>query len=126
MIVVNFGHPLTREHLTEVSRLSGENVDRVVEVATQFDNERPFADQVAELIAKAALSTTEWQTLKIVVNLPSLSAIAAVVLAELHGRTGYFPTIVRLRPLPNATPPMFAVAELMDLQRTRNESRERR
>ena len=30
---------------------------------------------------------------------PALNFITAVLLAELHGRMGYFPAIVRLRPV---------------------------
>lgn len=58
--------------------------------------------------------------------LPSLNFIAAVLLAELHGRMGYFPTIVRLRPVADATPRRFEVAELIDLQSVRDVARIKR
>jgi hypothetical protein len=45
--------------------------------------------------------------------------IAATLLAELHGRMGYFPTILRLKPIPNSTPPQFQVAEVINLQAVR-------
>jgi hypothetical protein len=39
---------------------------------------------------------------------------------------GYFPTIIRLRPVANATPPRFEVAELINLQAVRDRAREQR
>jgi hypothetical protein len=57
------------------------------------------------------------------VNLPSLNHIAACVLAELHGRMGYFPTILRMRPVAGSTPPQFEVAEIINLQAVRDQAR---
>jgi hypothetical protein len=60
------------------------------------------------------------------VNLPSLNVIAALLLAELHGRCGYFPAVLRLQPIPHTTPPQFAVAEILNLQQVREAARQRR
>jgi len=49
-----------------------------------------------------------------------------VVLAELHGRCGYFPSILRLKPVAGSTPPRFEVAETVNLQAVRDTSREAR
>jgi hypothetical protein len=46
-----------------------------------------------------------------------------VLLAELHGRMGYFPAIVRLRPMPESVPPRFEVAEVINLQAVREHAR---
>ncbi|MCS6846984.1 MAG: CRISPR-associated protein Csx15, partial [Anaerolineae bacterium] len=69
------------------------------------------------------LTPQQWQTERILVNLPSLNFIAACLLAELHGRMGYFPTIVRLRQVKDALPPQFEVAEVINLQAPRDEAR---
>ena len=37
------------------------------------------------------------------------------LLAELHGRCGYFPAHVRTRPVQGSIPPQYEVAEVMDL-----------
>jgi hypothetical protein len=58
--------------------------------------------------------------------MPSLSIIAATLLAELHGRMGYFPTVVRMRPVAGSTPPRFEVAEIVNLQDVRDEARGKR
>ena len=126
MIIINFSHPLTEEQLAQIEALAGQKVERVIEVPTQLDPEAPFAPQVMELVEKVGLSPKEWQTLPILINPPSLNAIAVILLAELHGRMGYFPTIIRLRPVPNAIPPRFEVAELINLQAVRDRAREQR
>jgi len=59
-------------------------------------------------------------------NLPSLNFIAALLLAELHGRMGYFPPILRLRPAEGSVPPRYAVAEILNLQALRDAARLKR
>jgi len=126
MLIVNFSHPLTPDQLAAVEQLTGQPVDRVLDVKTQFDHDRPFTDQARELVEAAGLSPEQWQGEPLLVNLPSLSPIAAVVLAELHGRCGYFPSILRLKPVAGSTPPRFEVAETVNLQAVRDTSREAR
>lgn len=126
MIVLNFSHPLTAAHLERIETLTGQRVERVVEIRTQFDPEQPFVAQVRALVDSVGFSPDEWQTVPLLVNPPSLHVIAAVLLAELHGRMGYFPAIVRFKPVPNSTPPRFEVAEVINLQAVRDEARIRR
>jgi hypothetical protein len=57
------------------------------------------------------------------VVLPSLNFIAALLLAELHGRMGYFPPVVRTRPVEGSLPRRFEVAEILDLQGRRETAR---
>ncbi|MCS7301391.1 MAG: CRISPR-associated protein Csx15 [Fimbriimonadales bacterium] len=52
--------------------------------------------------------------------------IAATLLAELHGRMGYFPPVLRLRPVEGAVPPRFEVAEILNLQQIRDTARSQR
>ncbi len=126
MVLLNFSHPLTAEQLRRIEELAGEAVDRVVGVDAQIDPQEPLAPQVAALADRAGLTPEEWQTLPILVVPPSLSFSAVTLLAELHGRCGYFPPVVRLRPVPGAVPPRFEVAEILDLQGVREEARRRR
>ena len=60
------------------------------------------------------------------VNPPSLNFSAAALLAELHGRLGYFPPCLRLRPAPDALIPRFEVAEVLNLRAAREAARTRR
>jgi hypothetical protein len=126
MTLINFSHPLTPVHLSEIELLTEQAVERVVDVKTQFDIGRPFVEQARALIESVGLSPQEWQTMPLLINLPSLNVIAALVLAEMHGRCGYFPPIVRLTVVPDALPPQFQVAEILNLQSIREAARSTR
>ncbi|HOA75851.1 MAG TPA: CRISPR-associated protein Csx15 [Phycisphaerae bacterium] len=126
MLLINFGHPLTDTQLARVRELAGRDVERVIAVPTHFDHQRPFDEQVRELLAGVPLTPEQWQTTPLIINPPSLAPIAAVLLAEIHGRSGYFPTILRLRPIEGTIPPEFEVAELLNLQGVRDAARARR
>ncbi|HIE12647.1 MAG TPA: hypothetical protein EYP63_04355 [Desulfotomaculum sp.] len=126
MILLNFSHPFSNEQLQQLQELAAKKVDRVIEINAQIDPQQPIAPQVVAMADRAGLSSTEWQSLPLVVNPPSLNISAAVLLAELHGRCGYFPAAVRLRPVPDSVPPRFAVAEIVNLQAVREQARRRR
>lgn len=126
MLILNFSHPLTAAHLEQIEALTSQKVERVIEVKTQFDPEQPFVPQVKALVDSIGLSPEEWQTTPLLLNPPSLHVIAVTVLAELHGRMGYFPAILRLKPIPNSTPPRFEVAEVITLQAVREAARTQR
>jgi hypothetical protein len=126
MIILNFSHPLTVEQLQAIEQQTGQSVGRVLDVPTQFDHDQPFAAQVTALVDGLGLSPAQWQQEPILVNPPALNAIAVTLLAELHGRMGYFPSVVRLRPVDGVTPPRFEVAEIINLQAVRDEARRKR
>lgn len=126
MIILNFSHPLTADHLAQLEAVAGQPVECVIDALAQFDNAQPFLPQVVALVDAVGLSPTEWQTLPLLVNPPSLNIIAVTLLAELHGRMGYFPTVVRLRPVAGSTPPRFEVAEVVNLHSVREAARNKR
>lgn len=126
MIILNFSHPLTRDHLTQIEGLTQKITDQVIEVRVQFNNEEPFEPQLQKVISDIPLSSEDLQTKPILVNLPSLNTISALLLAVLHGRMGYFPPILRLRPVSGITPPQFEVAEVINLQASRDSARKDR
>ena len=126
MTIINFTHPLTAPQTAALEQLTGQRVERVSEVKTQLDPAQPFGEQARALIEAIGLTEAEWQTLPLLINLPSHNVIAAVVLAELHGRMGYFPAVIRLRPIANVTPPQFEVAEIINLQAVRECARQGR
>jgi hypothetical protein len=126
MVLLNFAHPLTPEQLTTVEALAGDHVEDVREFRTQFDPEQPFTEQARALVDRVGLTPVEWQTLPLLLNLPSLNSIAALLLAEVHGRTGHFPAVLRLKPVSDALAPRFEVAELLHLQGVRNSARRER
>jgi hypothetical protein len=125
-ILINFSHPLTPAQLARVGELAGAPVGRVVDVTTQLDLHAPLAPQVRDLVDRAGLSSSEWQTERVIIQPPSLGPIACLLVAELHGRMGYFPTLLRMRPSPGAVAPTFEPAELLPLQAVRDSARTRR
>jgi len=126
MILLNFSHPLTQEQLAQVEALTGQPIERVVEVPAQFDPGAPFGPQTVALADACGLTPAEWQTAAILVVPPALNFIAVVLLAELHGRMGYFPPCLRQRAMKGALPPRYEVAEVLDLQGQRDAARTRR
>jgi hypothetical protein len=126
MLLLNFSHPLTPAQLAQLEALTGAEVQRVIAVPAQFDTGQPFAPQVEAMLAQVPLTAEDWQTAAILVVPPALNFITAILLAELHGRMGYFPAIVRLRPVAESLPPRFEVAEVLNLQAVRESARARR
>lgn len=126
MILLNFSHPITPEQLAQVEVLTNNVVDKTIAVPIHFNQDAPFLPQLREALEPLAFSPQEWQTLPIVVNLPSFNYISALTLAELHGRMGYFPPILRLRPVEGALPPRYEVVEVINLQAVRDEARKTR
>ena len=126
MILLNFSHPLTPDQVKQVEEITGAGVAEVRHVPAQFDHAQPFAPQAVELADGCGLSPEEWQTTPLLVVPPALNFIAVTLLAELHGRMGYFPSIVRMRPVEGSIPPRYEVAEVVDLQAVRDAARQRR
>ena len=126
MILLNFSHPLTEEHIAQVDKLTGQSIDQVIELPVQFDNRQPFLQQLVSLMKELPLSAETLQTEPILVNPPSLNFITTLVLAELHGRLGYFPPILRTRPIEDSLTPRYEVAEVLNLQSVRDKARKTR
>lgn len=126
MLLLNFSHPITEEQRAQIEALSGQEIVEERATPLQLNNAQPFADQVSASVDSIGLSSEAWQTRPILVNPPGYSFAALTLLAELHGRMGYFPAIVRIRPISDATPPRYEVAEIINLQAVRDAARKSR
>ena len=126
MIILNFSHPLTEDQRSEIEALAADAIAGVRDLTTQLDSARPVEALVVALLAEAGLSARQGQNEAVLINPPAYAPVTAVLLAELHGRMGYFPAIIRLRPAPAATPPRFEAAEIINLQQVSAPARERR
>ena len=126
MILINFSHPLTQEQINQVESLTGQAISQVIDQPVQFDNQRQFSEQVNKLLKDLPISSRKLQTEAIIINPPALNFITALLLAELHGRMGYFPAILRLRPVDGSLPTRYETAEILNLQAVRDQSRKRR
>jgi transposase len=126
MILLNFSHPITGPQRGQIEALAGQSIARELAALPQFDEQQPFGPQVQALLDEIDLLPAQWQGEPILVVLPSLNFIAAALLAELHGRMGYFPPAVRTKPVAGVVPRQFEVAEILDLQAIREAARKSR
>jgi len=119
---------LTPEQVERTARLcSLDPADvTVISVNAQVDPLAPLAEQVGRIANAVGWDGDAWQSRRLLVVPPALSWSAALLIAELHGRMGYFPPCLRLRPIPGLVPPKFEVAEVVDLQAQRDAARARR
>jgi len=126
VILINFAHPLTADDITAIGALAKQPLTEIRNINAQLDPQGDITVQVEAILDGIGLSPQEWQNMPIIINLPSLNYSAAVMLAMLHGRMGYFPAILRMRPEPEALPPRFVVAEIINLQTVRERARRKR
>lgn len=110
MILLNFSHPLTHEQIQQVEALTGQPIDRLIDIPTQIDPQQPLIPQIVALIDAAGLSPVEWQTLPLLVNPPS-----RLYRRGPAGRAPWplwllSPPNLRLRPVQGSLPPRYEVA----------------
>jgi len=125
MLILNFTHPLTSEHTAQIAAFAGTAIDGVRAIPVQIDQAQPLAAQIRALVDAVELTSEEWQTRPLLINPPGYAPAAFVLLAELHGRIGHFPALIRLRPKAGPVP-AYEVAELLNLQAVREAARTRR
>jgi hypothetical protein len=125
MIILNFSHPITDEQQAQIAKLAGAASTDTRAILLQIDQLQPLAAQISRLVDAIGFTAQEWQTLELLINPPGYAPAAFVLLAELHGRIGHFPSLIRLRPRPGPIT-TYEVAELLNLQSIRDQSRTRR
>ena len=125
MLILNFAHPLTPEQRQQIEQLTSISIEEVRDISVHIDQEQALIPQVIELVNEIALTSEEWQSRVILINPPGYTPVALVLLAELHGRQGHFPAVLRIRPKQGAVP-TFEVAEILNLQEVRDQACQRR
>src|SRR5436853_5046141 len=125
MLILNFTHPLTNEQRAQIEALASTPIEEVRTIHVQINQEEPLEPQITAIVDATGLSSEEWQTRPLLINPPGYAPAAFVLLAELHGRIGHFPSLVRLRPKSDSIT-SYEVAELLNLQTIRDAARERR
>jgi hypothetical protein len=125
MLLLNFTHPLTDAQRAQIEALAETPIEEIRTIRVQIRHEEALEPQIAAIVESVGLSSLEWQTRPLVINPPGYAPAAFVLLAELHGRIGHFPSLVRLRPKSGPVT-TYEVAELLSLQEVREAARERR
>lgn len=125
MLILNFTHPLTTEQKTQIEALADTHIEDVRTIPVQINQAEPLEPQIVALVNEVGLSSEEWQTRQLLINPPGFAPAAFVLLAELHGRIGHFPTLIRIRPKAGPVT-TYEVAELLNLQAIREQARTRR
>jgi len=126
MILLNFSHPITAGQVAQVEALAQHKIESSIVIPCQFTQSQPFAEQIRALVDSIEFSAEDWQTIPLLINPPAYNYAALTLLAELHGRMGYFPAIIRIRPIADSIPPAYEVAEIINLQAVREQAREQR
>ena len=121
--ILNFSHPITETQKENIQELLGKSIAEIIDIQTQLDESRSFHLQICDLIIKANIKPEGLQNGQYMVNLPGFAPAAAVVLGELHGRMGHFPTIIRMKKIEGSIPPVYNVEEIIDLQAVRDKAR---
>jgi len=126
MNILNFAHPLTPKQIEQITSIVGTAPVAITDIRIQLDLEAAFQSQIVAIVDGLNLTPEQWQTGGWLVALPSLNYAAAVLLAELHGRMGHFPAMLRLRPVAGALVTEYDVAEIVNLEAVRAAARTRR
>jgi len=126
MLILNFTHPLTKEQRAQIEALANTSIEEVRTIPAQINQEEPLEPQITAIVDAVGLSSEEWQTRPLLINPPGYAPAAFVLLAELHGRIGHFPSLIRLRPVADSIPTAYEIAELINLQAIRERARRRR
>ncbi len=98
IIVLNFAHPLTMQQQTQIEELSNTTIENIITISTLINEEEPLEPQIASLIEAVDQFTLDWNKRDILLNPPGYAPAVILLLAEIHGRIGHFPTLIRMRP----------------------------
>lgn len=126
MYLLNFGHPISPEHLEDLRTRFEVAVQQVVPIPVHWREDASFAELAAEALDKAGLNTHRLQTESTLINLPGHSAVAAALLAELHGRIGHFPAVIRWQAAHDGAVSAYVIAEVLNLNKIRHQARQQR
>lgn len=124
-LLLNFSHPLTDEQRQDLEKRIG-SVPEERKIEVQVPPQTSMTQAATALVDGLNLSAEQWQITPLLIVPPGFSILASVLLAELHGRIGHFPTVVVIRSVPDAPVQTYAIAELINLQQVRERARERR
>jgi hypothetical protein len=116
MILINFSSELNHSQIDQAESLLHKPINKIINLPAKIDPDLPILPQLKALIAQLPLSAEQLKTEAILINPPTQSYLTALLLAELHGRMGRFPPILRIYLQPFGMLPRMVVADVLDLQ----------
>jgi transcriptional regulator with XRE-family HTH domain len=122
ILILNFAHPLTAQQQTQIEQLSGTSIENIITIPTLINEEEPLEPQITQLIDAVDQSINNLHKRHILINPPGYAPAAFLLLAEIHGRIGHFPTLIRMRPK-HGSVTTYEVIELLNLQTIRDTAR---
>lgn len=94
MLILNFTHPLTDEQRAQIKSKVKTSVAEVRDIPVRINERKRLGPQIISIVDTVGLTSQEWQTLPLLINPPGYAPAAFVLLAELHGRIGHFPSLI--------------------------------
>ncbi len=125
MHIVNFSHPLTDEQCRAICKTVKSDVV-VHQVDVHIDRTISVTEHAVRIVDAVPLNAEQWQTASLAIIPPGLAVLACTVLAEIHGRAGYFVPLVVMRPVTQSVPPRFEFHQIIDLFSQREHARQHR
>jgi transcriptional regulator with XRE-family HTH domain len=122
ILVLNFAHPLTAQQQTQIEQLAGTSIENIIDIPTLINEEELLQPQITSLIDAIDQSTHDWHKRHILINPPGYAPAALLLLVEIHGRIGHFPTLICIRPK-HGSITTYEVIELLNLQTLRDAAR---
>lgn len=95
-------------------------------MSVQLDFAGDLALQVVAVLDSASINSERLQRETWLIVLPSHNIIAAVMLAELHGRIGHFPAIAKISPSTSEVMTTYDITGIINLDQVRQNARTHR
>jgi len=126
-LLLNFsGHPVLPGQEKKIRHLMAWPKLEIIDVPMgSVKEDENFLKIAIRKVDDLDLLPDEWQRFSLVVLPAGYSPLWSALLAEIHGRLGHFPDVVRLRPAKEERE-KYEVAEILDLRDIRHQARAKR
>lgn len=131
MILLNFSHALTNQQEGEIRKLLSIpdkewEKRKTIRVDCFLNINSDFSPQAEKILDSIPMKDDEWTEERLVVVPPPISHSAILIILGIFAKCGYLPEIVRIKKKPKSTPPIYMVAEIIELQPYKDKMRSKR